>query len=61
MWREMRIFADKHTINQAESSKTEAHSYPLWSVDSRGAGQFSYCYCIVYDHSHKILEDIGNT
>ena len=39
MWREMIIFADRHTINQAESSKTEAHSYPLWSVDSRGARQ----------------------
>ena len=39
MRREMRIFADKHTINQAENSITEAHSNPLWSVDRRGAGQ----------------------
>ena len=30
----------RHTINQAENSITEAHSNPLWSVDSRGAGQF---------------------
>ena len=36
----MRIFADKQTINQAEISKTEATFYPLWSVDSRGAGQY---------------------
>ena len=28
-----------HTHNQAENSKTEAHSNPLWSVDRRGAGQ----------------------
>ena len=26
--------------NQAEISITEAHSNPLWSVDSRGAGQY---------------------
>ena len=39
MWREMRIFADTQSIKQAEISITEAHSNPLWSVDSRGAGQ----------------------
>ena len=35
----MRIFADTQSIKQAEISITEAHSNPLWSVDSRGAGQ----------------------
>ena len=39
----MKIFADRQTDNQVnkqeEISITEAHSYPLWSVDSRGAGQ----------------------
>ena len=44
MRREIRIFADKHTDNQVitENSKTEAHSNPLWSVDSRGAGQYVF-------------------
>ena len=28
------------TIKQDENSKAEATFYPLWSVDSRGAGQF---------------------
>ena len=37
----MIIFAYKQTDNQADTnSKTEAHSNPLWSVDSRGAGQY---------------------
>ena len=40
MWREMIIFADRQSSKQAEISITEAHSNPLWSVDSRGAGQF---------------------
>ena len=36
----MIIFADKQTIKQTDTnSKTEATFYPLWSVDSRGAGQ----------------------
>ena len=35
----MRIFAHRQADNQAENSITEAHSNPLWSVDSRGAGQ----------------------
>ena len=40
MRREMIIFADNQADNQVtEISKTEAHSNPLWSVDSRGAGQ----------------------
>ena len=39
MWREMRIFADRQADNQEENSKAEADSNPLWSVDSRGAGQ----------------------
>ena len=40
MWREMRIFAYKQAHNQVtENSKAEATFYPLWSVDSRGAGQ----------------------
>ena len=39
MWREMIIFADRQSSKQAEISITEAHSNPLWSVDSRGAGQ----------------------
>ena len=39
MRREMRIFAHRQADNQAENSITEAHSNPLWSVDSRGAGQ----------------------
>ena len=39
MWREMIIFADNQTINQSLNSKAEATFYPLWSVDSRGAGQ----------------------
>ena len=37
----MIIFADTQAHNQAENSITEAHSNPLWSVDSRGAGQLS--------------------
>ena len=41
MWREMIIFADTQSSKQAEISITEAHSNPLWSVDSRGAGQFA--------------------
>ena len=36
MWREMIIFADRHTIKQTHTnSKTEAHSYPLWIVGER--------------------------
>ena len=35
------------TINQAEISITEAHSNPLWSVDRRGAGQYTVLYCTV--------------
>ena len=36
----MIIFADKQAIKQRIlNSITEAHSNPLWSVDSRGAGQ----------------------
>ena len=36
----MIIFADRQTCNQTDTnSKTEATFYPLWSVDSRGAGQ----------------------
>ena len=35
MWREMIIFADTHTIKQILNSKTEAHSYPLWTVGER--------------------------
>ena len=31
----MRIFADKKTIKQILNSKTEAHSYPLWTVGER--------------------------
>ena len=40
MWREMRIFAYNQVNNQAEISITEAHSNPLWSVDTRVAGQY---------------------
>ena len=44
MRREIRIFAHTQTHNQVNkqrlNSKTEAHSNPLWSVDSRGAGQY---------------------
>ena len=47
----MRIFAYKHTINQAEISITEAHSNPLWSVDSRGAGQYQYLGTQLYSFS----------
>ena len=38
----MIIFAHTQTDNQVitENSKAEATFYPLWSVDSRGAGQF---------------------
>ena len=35
----MRIFADMHAIKHTLNSKTEAHSYPLWSVDTPVAGQ----------------------
>jgi len=36
----MIIFADTQADNQVKSNSiTEAHSNPLWSVDSRGAGQ----------------------
>ena len=39
MWREMIIFADRQTINQASKQIlnliTEAHSYPLWIVRER--------------------------
>ena len=37
----MIIFAHRQTIKQRIlNSITEPHSNPLWSVDSRGAGQF---------------------
>ena len=40
----------RQTDNQADTnSKTEAHSNPLWSVDSRGAGQYN-------DPTHIISE-----
>ena len=42
MWREIRIFAHRQSIKQTKSnSKTEATFYPLWSVDTRVAGQKS--------------------
>ena len=43
MWREIRIFAHRQSSTQILNSKTEATFYPLWSVDSRGAGQLSVC------------------
>ena len=49
MRREMIIFAHRHTHNQAENSITEAHSNPLWSVDSRGAGQYSALQCSKFE------------
>ena len=52
MRREMRIFAYKQTHNQAENSKTEAHSNPLWSVDRRGAGQYNDRWMITYYPQH---------
>ena len=45
----MIIFAHRQTHNQTKSnSKTEATFYPLWSVDSRGAGQLQNI-----DHAHR--------
>ena len=44
MWREMIIFAHRQTHNQADrqilNSKTEAHSYPLWTVGERANYQW---------------------
>ena len=53
----MIIFADRQTDNQTKSnSKTEATFYPLWSVDSRGAGQ----YISTFYSENKMLTDISN-
>ena len=50
MWREIRIFAYKQTDNQVtENSKAEATFYPLWSVDSRGAGQLHCIKLAIYE------------
>ena len=54
------------TDNQAENSKTEAHSNPLWSVDRRGAGQLREKRRMrreirIFAHKHTIKQRILNS
>ena len=55
MWREMIIFADTQTINQASKQIlnliTEAHSYPLWIVGERANKE----HLTYYGGPHKVV------
>ena len=57
----IRKFAHNQTENnQTNIELTEAHSYPRWSVDSRGAGQLSkHTLPLIQIWDTKIVSDVG--